>query len=262
MSDLPRLIATDLDGTLLTSGHGVSNRTRCSLDALRAAGVTVLLVTARAPRSVDEIARQAGHSSIVVCCNGAVVYDVASRTVGHTALIPRETVLAVGQRLRRVLPGALLAVETGRSMRAQPGFGVRWDDAHVDVDTLDLGPAAKMFVRSEGLDLDQLLSAVRSVVGDLVSCSHSGGPGFVELTALDVSKVNAVKAVCASLGIHRSDVVAFGDMPNDLELLRWAGRAWAMGNAHPSLLREFPVTASNDDDGVAKALESLLPVPS
>ena len=258
MSDLPRLVATDLDGTLLTNEHNVSARTRQALDAVREAGVEVLFVTARAPRSVHEIAAQAGHEKYAVCCNGAVRYNVGARVTEWTALLPEDTVLKVCQRLHAAFPAALFAVETGRSMRSQPGFGIRWDDSHVDVDTLDLGAAAKMFVRVAGVGNDELVNAVRAEVGDLVSVSHSGGPGFAEMVALGVSKVHAVKDFCTARGINSSDVLAFGDMPNDLELLQWAGRSWVTGNAHPTLRKKFPVTGANDEDGVAVVLERLL----
>ncbi|WP_170191916.1 HAD family hydrolase [Saccharothrix syringae] len=259
MSDLPRLIATDLDGTLLNDDYAVSARTRRALEAAGAAGIEVLFVTARAPRAVHDIADQAGHEAHAVCSNGAILYDVGTRTILLTDFIAKDLVTLVCRRLSEVLPGLHFAVETGQSLQTLPGFVVPWNDECSTVDHYtDFGPAGKLFVRLEGLDNDALVAVVRDVVGSLVTCTHSGGQGFVELTAAGVSKLDAVMDYCASRGIDRSQVLAFGDMPNDLDLLGWAGGAYAPRNAHTSVRALIPVIDGNNEDGVAKVLENLL----
>jgi hydroxymethylpyrimidine pyrophosphatase-like HAD family hydrolase len=92
-----------------------------------------------------------------------------------------------------------------------------------------------------------------------VHLSHSGGRGLLEITAADVSKAAALAAWCAARGFDASDVTAFGDMPNDVPMLQWAGRSFAVAGAHPEA-----VAAATDrcgpssDDGVARAIEDLL----
>ena len=82
--------------------------------------------------------------------------------------------------------------------------------------------------------------------------------GLVEISAAGVTKAAALARVCDRLGIDAADVVAFGDMPNDLALLAWAGTSYAVSNAHPSVLAAADhVTASNDEDGVAEALAGI-----
>jgi len=96
------------------------------------------------------------------------------------------------------------------------------------------------------------------VADELASLTHSSREGLLEISAAGVTKASTLTAVCAQHGFGPEDVVAFGDMPNDLPMLAWAGHSVAVGNAHPEVLHAVDeVTASNDDDGVAQVLERL-----
>jgi hydroxymethylpyrimidine pyrophosphatase-like HAD family hydrolase len=100
---------------------------------------------------------------------------------------------------------------------------------------------------------------VTEVVADRAVVSYSGAPGLAEISALGVTKAAALGVWCAARGIDSADVFAFGDMPNDLPMLTWAGRSFAVANAHPDVLEIVDeVCASNDDDGVAQVLEGAL----
>jgi hydroxymethylpyrimidine pyrophosphatase-like HAD family hydrolase len=118
--------------------------------------------------------------------------------------------------------------------------------------------AAKLLASHPAMDVDELLDRTRALVGHLVEPTHSNGRGLVEMGALGVSKATTLARFAQELGVLAGDVVAFGDMPNDLPMLAWAGRAYAVANAHPLVLEAVDnVTASNDDDGVAKVIEQL-----
>jgi hydroxymethylpyrimidine pyrophosphatase-like HAD family hydrolase len=162
-------------------------------------------------------------------------------------------------------------VETGARVVFEPGFGL--PDYSQKADTGDLRqavpdlarmwhhgtPIVKLLAWSALSTADTLLALVRGVAGDLVECTHSGGANLVEVSAAGVSKAAALSALCAARGVDPADVIAFGDMPNDLAMLRWAGRGYAVANAHPSVLAAgLPTTASNDEDGVARVLERLV----
>jgi hydroxymethylpyrimidine pyrophosphatase-like HAD family hydrolase len=96
------------------------------------------------------------------------------------------------------------------------------------------------------------------VAGGDVECTTSGGGGLVEVSAAGVSKVDALAAFCATRGIGATEVLAFGDMPNDLGMLTWAGRGYAMTNAHPTVLAAVALRAGHqDEDGVARVLEAI-----
>jgi hypothetical protein len=114
-------------------------------------------------------------------------------------------------------------------------------------------------LRHGDLMADELLQRARGLVGHLAELSHSNSAdSLLEIAAAGVSKASALTRVCAERGIASDDVVAFGDMPNDLPMLRWAGHGVAVANAHPDLLTAADeVTASNDDAGVAQVLERL-----
>jgi hydroxymethylpyrimidine pyrophosphatase-like HAD family hydrolase len=120
-------------------------------------------------------------------------------------------------------------------------------------------PVAKLLVKDLGGDSDALLARLNELVGELVTCTHSGlGSGLVEISAAGVTKASGLAELCAERGIQAADVVAFGDMPNDLPMLVWAGRPYAVANAHPDVLAAVPGRApANDADGVARVLADL-----
>jgi hydroxymethylpyrimidine pyrophosphatase-like HAD family hydrolase len=120
-------------------------------------------------------------------------------------------------------------------------------------------PVGKLLARCPQIDPDEFLRVVESVVGSRVELGYSGAIGLAEMTAPGVTKASGLATWCAEQGIDAADVWACGDMPNDLPMLRWAGRAHAVANAHADVLVvAHVVLASNDDDGVAALLESLV----
>ena len=118
--------------------------------------------------------------------------------------------------------------------------------------------AAKLLASHPTMDVDELLDRTRELVSHLVEPTHSNGRGLVEMGELGVSKATTLARFADELGISAEDVVAFGDMPNDLPMLAWAGTAYAVANAHPLVLEAVDnTTASNNDDGVADVVEQL-----
>ncbi len=260
-----KLLATDLDGTLLRGDGTISDRTRRALEAARAAGMMTALVTARPPRTVRDRAHALGIAGLAICCNGAIVYDLdQDHVVGHTPLTPqaaRSLVLA----LREAIPGVCFAVELGVRYGWEPRFAalrpmVREQTAGVEDDALMLcsEPVTKLIAGHGDLPADELLRIARTLVGETANVTHSGAP-YVEISAAGVQKAWALASLCTQLAVTPSEVVAFGDMPNDIPMLVWAGRGVAVANAHPEALRAADeVTASNEEDGVAVVIEQLL----
>jgi hydroxymethylpyrimidine pyrophosphatase-like HAD family hydrolase len=260
---LPRLVATDLDGTLLHSDGLCSERTRAALAEIERAGTQVVLVTARPPRWLHDLGDLAGEHGIVLCANGAFVYDVRNRQIVEERCMVAGVVAQIADDLRNALPGIAFAVES------RMGFGRERDfpDEHTTADDvvaatiedlLDL-PPGKVLARCDGLPPEQFHPVVERVVGDRAVVSYSGALGLAEISAAGVTKAAALARWCAAQGIDCADVFAFGDMPNDLPMLMWAGRSFGVANAHPDVLSIVDeVCASNDDDGVAQVLESAL----
>jgi hydroxymethylpyrimidine pyrophosphatase-like HAD family hydrolase len=126
----------------------------------------------------------------------------------------------------------------------------------VTAQELEARPVAKLLLREETHDADSLLKRARTIVGDLAELTHSSSSGLLEISATGVSKASTLAHICADRGIDAAEVVAFGDMPNDLALLAWAGHSYAVANAHPEVLAAVADhTASVERDGVAQVLE-------
>jgi Cof subfamily protein (haloacid dehalogenase superfamily) len=264
---LPRLVATDLDGTLVRSDGSVSDRTRAALARVEQAGSVLVLVTGRPPRWMAPVVEATGHRGLAVCANGALVYDLHTERVVRSHLIDAAAAARVVEALRRDVPGVAFAVERGPVDGVPGGFG-REDAYRPSIDAAELevapveqlcaGGAVKLLVRHESMGSDELLAAARASLGALVECTHSSADGLLEISASGISKASGLASLAQEHGVQAVDVVAFGDMPNDLPMLAWAGHAVAVENAHPEVKAAADeVTATNDDDGVARVLERL-----
>ena len=259
-----RLIATDLDGTLLRSDKTVSARTRAALAAARAAGVTIVLVSARGPNGVAKVADVAGCDGLAICSNGALVLDLASREVVRHRPLAAEVAAQMIRALRARLPGVCFATEIEAVFALEPAFEGAWDweppagTRYADALELVASPVTKLIARDTARSVAELAAAAREVAGENAAVSVAG-EWVVEISAAGVNKAAALQELAADLGVDPEEVVAFGDYPNDLPMLAWAGRSIAPANGHPDVLTEVDeITESNDDDGVALAIERLL----
>jgi Cof subfamily protein (haloacid dehalogenase superfamily) len=261
---IPALVASDLDGTLLRSDGTVDDRTRRALAAIEAAGALVVLCTARPTRWIGPLAIETGHRGVAICANGGVVWDLHTEAVIEEFPIQPPVARDVVALLQQAIPGGAWAVERTSSYGREPGYVSRWptpDEEIVDtVHALIAEPAVKLMLRHDRLLADDLLARARDAVGGLVELTHSNSAdGLIEISAAGVSKASALARFCAERGIGSDEVIAFGDMPNDLPMLCWAGYAVAVANAHPDVLAAADEIASgNDDAGVARVLERLV----
>lgn len=260
---LPRLVATDLDGTLLRSDGLCSVRTRAALSEIERAGAQVVLVTARPPRWLHELVALVGEQGIVLCANGAFVYDVRNRQILDERCLTPEVVGKVARDLRNSLPGIAFAVESRIGFGREGGFldelTTPEDVVAATLEELLDPPPGKVLARCDDVPGDQFHAVVQTVVGDRAVVSYSGASGLAEISAAGVTKAAALARWCDAQGIDAADVFAFGDMPNDLPMLTWAGRSFGVANAHPDVLAVVDeVCLSNDEDGVAQVLEAAL----
>jgi Cof subfamily protein (haloacid dehalogenase superfamily) len=261
----PRLVATDVDGTLLDPTDLVTSRAAGVIGRLVADDVAFVLVTGRPPRWIPPIVAQLPVARLAVCANGGVLYDAVEDRVLWSRTMDPATLAELAAVITDTLPGCRLAVEgvggdaAGDHFVAEPDYVHAWvggDNHVVPRSELLHRPAVKMLIRDAELGSAAMLAALAPAVGDLADLTFSHPRGLVEASPPGVTKATGLAEVAGRLGIVAADVVAFGDMPNDLEMLRWAGHGVAMGNAHPALKDVADeVTASNAEEGIALVLE-------
>ncbi|MBK3643403.1 HAD hydrolase family protein [Streptomyces sp. MBT33] len=269
----PRLIATDLDGTLLRDDKSVSPRTVAALAAAEEAGVEVFFVTGRPARWMDVVSEHVHGHGLAICGNGAAVVDLHGGPGAHRFVkvreLARENALDAVRLLREAAPGTVYAVEQTYGFHQEPDY----PKLHMEIpDELapaeDLlapdGPGAaepvlKILAYHPTLDPDGFLTTARLALGDRANVTRSSPSALLEISGPGVSKASTLALCCAERGISHEEVVAFGDMPNDVEMLTWAGRSYAMGNAHPDVIAAASGrTVANNDDGVAVVIERML----
>jgi Cof subfamily protein (haloacid dehalogenase superfamily) len=265
---LPKVIATDLDGTLVRSDETVSDYSHRVLRKIREAGVAVVGVTGRGARLVELCRTNLPDADMLVLAQGGYILD--QRDPDSPRVLRRDRMagadLAEALRLLEAAVGPLSVLVEALDEPRMP----LWGDAHVvwpypewipyERALALAGPVYKGFAQAAGLSADELLAIATQLVPAELATVTQSGLGYLELTAPGVDKGSGLAIVAAELGVAATDVCVFGDMPNDLPMFRWAGwRRVAVANAHPAVLAVADeVTASNDDDGVAVWLEALL----
>ena len=243
-----RLVATDLDGTIVRSDGTISDRTRDALAAAEDAGLVVVFVTGRPPRWMKDVSDATGHRGLAVCANGAIVYDLHTERIVQEFPIDVDVARRLVTALREHLPEIVLLFERGAGAFELEGELTE--------------PVVKILARQEGLSADELDARAHEVIGELaelITVTYGGTEGLVEVSAAGITKAFGLERLAAEHGIAPEQVVAFGDMPNDLPMLAWAGHAVAVANAHPDVLAAADeVTGTNDEDGVAAVIERVL----
>jgi len=264
----PALVATDVDGTLLDEDEKVTARTRSVVRAVVDDGAQFVLATGRPPRWIGPVVDQLGFAPMAVCANGAVIYDPTTDRILSARTLSADVLGELAEIATRVIPGAGLAVErVGRSAHdaatpqfvSSPGYEHAWlnpDNTEVSIEDLLSAPAVKLLIRKSGARSADMAAVLADHIGIEGDITYSTNNGLIEIVPLGISKATGIEELARPLGIDAADVVTFGDMPNDVPMLSWAGLGVAMGNAHPDAVAAADeVTATNAEDGVARVLE-------
>ncbi len=256
----PRLLALDIDGTLVDASDRITPSVIAGVRRARDLGVHVVLATGRSTFGIEPILAllelEGGHA---VASNGAVTFtyfpvDITSATTFDAAPAVR-TVL-------EVVPEALVAVEVvGRGYRSNAPFpqgeitGEMWIE---DVDELISEPVTRVIIRDPSSSAEDFLELAHDL--GLHGINYFVGyTAWLDLAPEGVSKASALSKVAAELGVVAADVLAIGDGRNDVEMLSWAGRGVAMGQAPAEVKAAADaVTASWAEDGVALELARWL----
>ncbi|RKW70312.1 HAD family hydrolase [Galactobacter caseinivorans] len=261
-----RLIATDLDGTIVRADGSVSPRTAAAFAAAREAGVEVLLVTGRPTRWLVGLRPALGRLGTAICSNGAVVFDDDAQRVIEATVLDVGLLVQARERVLQLAPDAVFAAETVQGLHLEPGFlpsaehreGV--PEAPFDAEALAAEGVVKLLARRTRGTCGEFDELVRPELEQLVAVTHSApGVPMIEMAALGVDKAVTLARHAERLGINAADVVAFGDMPNDVGMLRWAGTGFAVGRDQPAVRAVADrVIGTVEEDSVALAVETLL----
>ena len=272
MSELrrPKLIATDLDGTIVPHTGAISERTLKAFTRARDLGVEIFFVTGRPPRWMPEIRHAFGFGN-AICGNGAMLYDLINDVVLEEWLIEVPDQLESVRRLRASIEQVSFAVESHSYFHREKAYIPRWDVGldNIGVHTIEdvlKAPALKILARcsARNLSSDAMLEIAQRELNGLVTVTHSDPlASLLEISALGVSKGATLAKMAARLGIDASECVSFGDNPNDFSMLEWAGRSFAMASGHPDGAKYAKSIAGHcEEDGVAIEVEALLDLPA
>jgi Cof subfamily protein (haloacid dehalogenase superfamily) len=269
-----RMLATDLDGTLLRTDGTASDLTREMLARAEQAGLVIAFVTGRPPRWLHEVAVATGHTGIAVGANGALTYDLHTETVLNSHALDADTLAEVTEVLRAKIPEIRFAMEYGLDFAFEPEYRHDWEiipgadrtgremavSTRAELAELLTKPAVKLLAKGRGLEPDEFMDAVERLVGERVTVTRSGHSPLVEISATGITKASGLAALANENGISREEVAAVGDMPNDVPMLEWAGESYAVANAHPSAMAAARTTLqrSNDEDAVAHLIQDIL----
>ena len=265
----PKLIGTDLDGTIVAHYGFISERTKIAFAAAHAAGIEIYFVTGRPIRWMKEIAENFNFG-LGICGNGAMLYDFKEEKILEEWLFSVEAQLETVKRLRELIPHVTFAVEVDQQFHREKKYVPRWDIGADNVgaeqiEELIKRPALKMLARCAHGEFtsDQMLALASKALVGIATVTHSNSTdSLLEISADGVSKGATLAKMAARHGLTADDCVTFGDNPNDFSMLSWAGRSWAMADGHPDLMKHAKFqTDAHQEDGVAKVIERLLELP-
>jgi Cof subfamily protein (haloacid dehalogenase superfamily) len=255
----PRLILLDLDGTLLGADGRVSDRNAAALRRAADAGARVVVATARPVRWLAAPLASI-PSTVAVCSNGGVVVDLATGVVLHSHVIDAARLLDLADRLRS--RGVLVAF----AVEGLPELGMLAEEHYVPSHAEEIPrrlladlftvPIVKGLIRGASEDLRRVVELLETEYADVLAATSSGETGLLEVSLAGISKGAVIARLAAGWGVTAEESIAFGDAPNDVEMLLWAGQSVAVANADPAVRAiATEIGAHHDDHAVARVLE-------
>jgi Cof subfamily protein (haloacid dehalogenase superfamily) len=259
-----KLIAFDLDGTLLTSDKIITERSEKVIKALSRAGIIMVPCTGRPPRNTKTYVEQLGLETAFVF-NGAGLYHRPSDTTTYRHCMSKATALQIIKQMREAIPGVIAGTETSHGWYLDAGY-FEWRKTQPYLPQLEptgIGDicnvvddtTVKIYFRKPGMTARAMSLALTGIDTYFTWSSTE----LLEVMAHGVNKREALTHICTELGISWQEVITFGDEHNDQGMLMWAGLGVAMFNAKREAEEAADFTTkSNDEDGVAAVLEQVL----
>jgi Cof subfamily protein (haloacid dehalogenase superfamily) len=266
-----RLIASDLDGTLLQSSGLVSDENQQAIKRALGEGIDLIFVTGRPSRWMDNIAQLTGHTGLALCANGAVLYDLVAEEIVSAEFLPGDVGVLAAQRLRTIDPGISFAVELARKnddFLIDHNYRPRWEPKvpprKVTVEEMfETDLVVKLLARPSSnatFDADTFLAEADAALDGLVDVTHSDNfDVLIEMSLLGVNKGSGLAKVAKQRGFNSENVAAMGDMPNDIPMIKWAGLGAAVANAHHRVKEVADLhLPTNDDHAFAHLVDHVL----
>lgn len=268
---MTRLIASDLDGTLLQSSGLVSDENQQAIKRALGEGIDLIFVTGRPSRWMDNIAQLTGHTGLALCANGAVLYDLVAEEIVSAEFLPGDVGVLAAQRLRTIDPGISFAVELARKnddFLIDHNYRPRWEPKFpprkVTVEEMfETDLVVKLLARPSSnatFDADTFLAEADAALDGLVDVTHSDNfDVLIEMSLLGVNKGSGLAKVAKQRGFNSENVAAMGDMPNDIPMIKWAGLGAAVANAHHRVKEVADLhLPTNDDHAFAHLVDHVL----
>ena len=261
-----KLLAVDIDGTMLRSDGSLSPRVLDAMGRAVDAGIHLVPATGRPMAVATDVVEASGLDDFWIFANGAITRHLGRNELIRAFWMERSVVVELLGRIRERLPGARFAVEFAATMAYEAGFEkvvpneppVPPTDDLVTVVVQSDDPVQKLLVYDDSIGIGTLWDEVH-VAADGLSVPSYSGLAFIELAPERVTKATALDLLAGDLGLTADDVVAVGDNHNDVAMLEWAGTGYAMGNAESAIRASADaVLPSNDDDGLAVLIERML----
>ena len=258
-----RLVAIDLDGTLLTDSKQISEQTANALRCLPARGVKVVIASARPPRSVRHIHQMLGLDTLTINYNGALIWDEVNQTPVFHRPLPQGIVQRIVADARELFEDVQVTCEI-----LDRWFTDRFDPAHTTetgklfkpdiiapLETFCDWQITKLMLLGDPAMITRLLAELNLLYADEVTILRSDDD-LIQIMDRRISKSVALQIVARHYGVRKREIMAIGDAPNDVGMLQMAGIAVAMDNAH-SLVKQVAhwIAPSNNDHGVHAALQ-------
>ncbi|MDQ0338881.1 Cof subfamily protein (haloacid dehalogenase superfamily) [Caldalkalibacillus uzonensis] len=258
-----KLLAIDVDGTLLHDDHGLSERTQEAIFKIKEKGVKVVLATGRGPRSCDPLIEVLQLTDPIITHNGAVIYNPVHNTAEQQVGFKAKELLPIVSYCRS--RNVHFDINTAFDMYVEqlreeflPLYKQFFVEPVVVDDICSLtDPIVKLTLTDQPYRLDQVMKEIMPRFPDW-SIIRSGET-FIDVIHPQATKANALRYLLQQFRISADEVLAFGNYYNDLEMLQLAGTGVAMGNA-PREVKQLAdvVTRTNNEDGVAHVIENML----
>ena len=268
---MTKLLATDLDGTLLNSFGAITEENIDAIAKASASGLEIIFATGRPPRWMQEIPSLSGSVTTALCANGAVVLDLGSGELISAQYVSPDAGLGAIEIIRALDPHARFAVEVvgaGQDFVLDSEYQPRWETPRpvprVPTEALfDSGHVVKLLARPSRetqLTADSFVAHAEEHIAHLVDVTHSNSfDVLLEMSPLGVNKGSALANFALARGLQPQDVAAVGDMPNDIPMVTWAGRGGAVENAHDALKAiADDLLPTNDEHAVAEFIQRIL----